>query len=170
MNRSKRRRTRWILGGAVIAAVVVSIAVTSLQKNTVFFYTPKEVLDQAPSLQGRVIRVGAMVQPGSVQWNAEDLTLTFLMTDFSGSAMHAVYRGSPPDLFKEGQGVIVEGKINTDGGTIAAQKLMVKHSEEYRSPGDKTNLNHELLMKSLFKDEGRANPSAPDSASGDNGP
>ena len=60
--------------------------------------------------------------------------------------------GTPPDMFKEGQGVVVEGRISTDGQSLAARNLMVKHSEEYKKPGaEHSSMDKELLEKSLFK-------------------
>ncbi len=159
-NRSRNRKNslKWWLGAAVIGAAIVAILSVQLGNNAVYFYTPDEAVAKAADLAGKTVRVGGMVTPGTVVWHASDLDLKFTMSDLKGHEIAVQHHGAPPDMFKEGQGVVVEGMI------VAAQplqmnsrKLMVKHSEEYKKPGDHNqSIDKALLEKSIFKDQGAA--------------
>ena len=92
-----------------------------------------------------------MVKPESVKWVAEQLSLNFVVTDLEGHEIEIKHKGTPPDMFKEGQGVVVEGRIDHAGKEIISKILMVKHSEEYKKPDDHSTMNKALLEKSLFK-------------------
>lgn len=153
--RKKQNKLRWILGGTVIAAAIAALVSVQLGNNAVYFYTPDEAFAQASDLAGKTVRVGGMVLPGSVAWRAEELDLQFKMSDLKGHEIAVRHRGAAPDMFKEGQGVVVEGMLtkNPDATLqMSAQKLMVKHSEEYKKPGDHSQgVEKELLEKSIFK-------------------
>ena len=96
---------------------------------TVFFYTPTEVLASPKEFKDKTIRIGALVQRGSVDWNAQAIKLSFNITEDGKNSIPVYYAGVKPDLFREGQGVVVEGKMN--GPRFKASQLLVKHSEEY---------------------------------------
>ena len=96
---------------------------------TVFFYTPAEVLVSPAEFEDKTIRIGALVQQGSVDWNAQAIQLSFKITEDGKKSIPVYYAGVKPDLFREGQGVVVEGKMN--GPRFEASQLLVKHSEEY---------------------------------------
>ena len=96
---------------------------------TVFFYTPAEVLASPAEFEDKTIRIGALVQQGSVDWNAQAIQLSFKITEDGGKSIPVYYAGVKPDLFREGQGVVVEGKMK--GPRFEASQLLVKHSEEY---------------------------------------
>ena len=96
---------------------------------TVFFYTPAEVLASPAEFEEKTIRIGALVQQGSVDWNAQAIKLSFKITEDGEKSINVIYSGVKPDLFREGQGVVVEGKMN--GPKFEARQLLVKHSEEY---------------------------------------
>ena len=123
-------RTKLVIGGAVILAVIVALSLQELQKMTVFFYTPAEVLVSPAEFEDKTIRIGALVQQGSVDWNAQAIQLSFKITEDGGKSIPVYYAGVKPDLFREGQGVVVEGKMN--GPRFEASLLLVKHSEEYK--------------------------------------
>lgn len=148
---SKVRTKRLIVGGILVGGALTLIAFLQFGENVVYFYTPDEAKQNAEKLSQSLIRLGGMVQPGSVQWQAENLDLRFIVTDFRGNDVRVVHRGAPPDMFKEGQGVVVEGRLAADGSSIQSRKLMVKHSEEYKKPGDHSKIDRELLEKSMFK-------------------
>ena len=97
---------------------------------TVFFYTPAEVLASPVEFEDKIIRIGALVQQGSMNWNAKAIKLTFKITEDGIKSIPVYYAGVKPDLFREGQGVVVEGKMN--GPRFEASQLLVKHSEEYK--------------------------------------
>ena len=96
---------------------------------TVFFYTPAEVLKSPEEFEQKTIRIGALVQLGSVDWNAQSIQLSFKISEDGKNSIPVYYAGVKPDLFREGQGVVVEGKMN--GPRFEASQLLVKHSEEY---------------------------------------
>lgn len=151
--KSRARSTRWLIGIGVIAIAVIVLAVTQLSSNVVYFFTPDEAMAKAADIQDQTIKLGGMVVPGSVDWKAQDLSLAFTVTDMKGHDIRVSHKGTPPDMFKEGSGVVVEGVIGRDGKTMTSHKLMVKHSEEYKKPGDHAkSVDKELLEKSMFKD------------------
>ena len=124
-----KTRTKFVVGGAVILAVIVALSLQELQKMTVFFYTPTEVLGSPTEFEDKTIRIGALVQQGSVDWNAQAIKLSFKITEDGKKSIPVYYSGVKPDLFREGQGVVVEGKMK--GTRFEASQLLVKHSEEY---------------------------------------
>ena len=123
-----KTRTKFVIGGAVILAVIVALSLQELQKMTVFFYTPAEVLVSPAEFEDKIIRIGALVQQGSVDWNAQAIQLSFKITVDGKNSIPVYYAGVKPDLFREGQGVVVEGKMN--GPRFEASELLVKHREE----------------------------------------
>ena len=125
-----KTRTKFLIGGAVILAVIVALSLQELQKMTVFFYTPAEVLASPTEFENKTIRIGALVKQGSVDWNAQAIQLSFNITEEGKNYIPVYYAGVKPDLFREGQGVVVEGKMN--GLRFEASQLLVKHSEEYK--------------------------------------
>jgi cytochrome c-type biogenesis protein CcmE len=150
----KSKSTKWMIGIVIIAIAIISIALTQLSSNVVYFFTPDEAQAKAAELSDQNIKVGGMVVPGSVEWKAEALDLAFTISDLKGHEIKIRHKGTPPDMFKEGQGVVVEGTIANDGKSMTSRKLMVKHSEEYKKPGSHSgDLSKELLEKSLFKDQ-----------------
>lgn len=150
----KSTSLKWLIGIGIISAAIVAIAMTQLSSNIVYFFTPDEAQAKAADLSGQNIKVGGMVVPGSVDWKAEALDLAFTISDLKGHEIRIKHKGTPPDMFKEGQGVVVEGSISNDGKSMTSRKLMVKHSEEYKKPGSHSgDMSKELLEKSLFKDQ-----------------
>ncbi len=150
LKRSKKN-VRWIIIGVIIAAAIVGMSLLKIDEDIVFFLTPVEAQAKAAELKGKTIRVGGMVKTGSVQWNAEKLALHFIVSDLDTVEIQVSHTGSPPDLFKEGAGVVVEGKIDADGKSMQSTHLMVKHSEEYKKPDAKHSIDRALLEQSLFK-------------------
>ena len=147
----KSKSAKWLIGIGIIAAAVIAIAMTQLSSNVVYFYTPDEAQAKASEISTQTIKVGGMVVPGSVAWQAEALDLAFTISDLKGHEIRVKHKGTPPDMFKEGQGVVVEGSITADGKEMTSRKLMVKHSEEYKKPGDHAgSVSKELLEKSMF--------------------
>ena len=142
---------KWLIGGLIITATVIAMAFITMDKFSVYFYTPDEVLAKYAALKDQDVRVGGMVVPGSVLWNPKNLDLTFTVSDLKESHISVTYRGAPPDMFKENGGVIVEGKLQESGHKLAAKKLIVKHSEEYRAPHDKSKFDPALIEKSILK-------------------
>ena len=142
---------KWIIGIGIIAVAGWAVSMLNFGDSLVYFYTPAEARQKAPDLGRNTIKIGAMVKTGTVQWNPRDLDLAFVITDFKGNEIDVQHKGIKPDLFREGQGVVVEGRLSADGKNFTADRLMVKHSEEYKAPDDSHSIDKELLEKSIFK-------------------
>ena len=134
-----------VLGVAVLGFAGFMIA-KALNSSLVYFVLPNEYAKDPSSFDGRRIRLGGMVEPGSVDFNDQDLQLTFMVTD-SIKDYQVDYRGAPPDLFKENQGVVVEGRFQD--GVFHGDRLLVKHSENYRPPAPGQPIDVDALKKSL---------------------
>lgn len=153
MAKRKKKSLGWAIGGVVIIGTVVGLSFLTLDQNIVYFYTPSEAQAKSVELSSQKVRVGGMVMPGSVEWRSEEIELAFTLTDFKGHEISVAHSGTPPDLFKENQGVVVEGWLASSGDSMRADRLMVKHSEEYQKPEDAGSMDKELLQQSLFKNE-----------------
>lgn len=126
------RRTKLLAGGAVILAALAYLVYGGMQTAVVYFVTPTELRQQAEQVRSKALRLGGMVEAGSIVWDARTLALSFRLTD-GHTTVPVVHTGAPPDLFAEGTGAIVEGRVRDDG-TFQAQSIMAKHSEEYVPP------------------------------------
>lgn len=150
---------KWLVGLGVIGVAIGVVSQLNFGDNLVYFYTPQEASAKAAELQEKSIKIGGMIMPGTVQWDAKSLDLAFTMTDLKGTDIAVTHKGVKPDMFKEGQGVVVEGKLDTSGKHMVASKLMVKHSEEYKKPGeDHGSMNKALLEESMFKEQPSGTP------------
>jgi cytochrome c-type biogenesis protein CcmE len=128
----KPRHRKFLLGGLVVAAALGYLIFGGLQETLVYFVTPTELREQGEQAVGRALRVGGMVETGSVQWDPRTLDLAFRLSDGVAS-VPVRHRGVPPDLFAEGRGAVVEGTVTADG-VFQASQILAKHSEEYRPP------------------------------------
>jgi cytochrome c-type biogenesis protein CcmE len=128
----KPKNQRLVLVVAAIAAVLVAVllAMWGLKDRAAYFYTPADVVaGKAP--EGQAMRLGGMVEKGSVRRQADGVTINF--TVFDGDARTPVtYRGIVPDLFREGSGVVAEGRLQR--GTLVADNILAKHDERYMPP------------------------------------
>jgi cytochrome c-type biogenesis protein CcmE len=123
------RRRRFIIGGLIILAALAYIIYGGMRQAMVYFVTPSELKASENTPKDKFLRMGGMVVKGSLQKDIKNLTYRFDLTD--GSASFPVYfRGVPPDLFTEGKGAVVEGRIGRDG-VFQATTIMAKHAEEY---------------------------------------
>lgn len=135
--------------GGLLLMLIMGI---ELQKNSVYFLTPKEAQSQAAQLHSKTIRVGGMVEVGSLITEASSLKTQFVLSNLKQTRIAVSYVGLLPDMFKEGSGVVLEGSISENGRKFDAHKLMVKHSEEYIQPDAHTTIDAELLKESLLKE------------------
>ncbi|MFO1327751.1 MAG: cytochrome c maturation protein CcmE [Rubrivivax sp.] len=127
------RHKRLVLAGVVLGgtAVAVALVVNAFRSNLVFFYSPSDVVaQQAP--KDRTFRLGGLVESGSVKRQPDGVTVRFGVTD-TAKVIAVEYRGILPDLFKEGKGVVAQGKLDTDG-VFRAQEVLAKHDENYMPP------------------------------------
>ena len=141
-------KKQWVLaGGGIIVAAFAWLLFGGLEKNVVFFLTPEELLAKGPEGMGVPVRLGGQVKPGSMTWDAKTLDLRFTVTD-GAKEMPVHSTGAPPQMFRDGMGVIVEGRAGADG-VFEATSLMVKHSNEYRAPkpGEEAHEKYKTLMK-----------------------
>lgn len=127
----KRRRMMVLSLGLLGVGAATALALTAFQDNLVFFYSPSDV--QAKSIPPeRRFRLGGLVEENSLQRLPDNLTVQFRVTDLT-AAMPVTYKGALPDLFREGQGVVAEGKLRPDGVFIASE-VLARHDENYMPP------------------------------------
>ena len=121
----------WIAAGVAVLAVAVGLVLNAFQSNLVFFFTPSQIAaNEAP--KGRAFRVGGMVVERSLARDGDGLTVRFRITD-TAQTVPVVYTGILPDLFKEGKGVVAQGRLEPDG-TFRATEVLAKHDENYMPP------------------------------------
>ncbi|HEY0808930.1 MAG TPA: cytochrome c maturation protein CcmE [Longimicrobiales bacterium] len=118
-----------------------------IDENLVYFLTPSELMAKGDSAHGKPVRLGGMVVPGSVKWDPEAIELRFRMTD-NKTQLDVHSEKAPPQMFREGQGVVVEGKL-AKSGIFESSSLMVKHSNEYKAPehAEKPEEAYKTLIK-----------------------
>ncbi len=129
----KPRHKRFVAIAIGVAAlgVAAALVLSAFQKNIVFFFTPTQVAaNEAP--QGRTFRIGGLVAEGSVKRVGDGTTVHFVVTD-TAKSIPVVYRGLLPDLFKEGKGVVTQGRLGGDG-VFVANEVLAKHDENYMPP------------------------------------
>lgn len=127
----RHKRIAMLAGGVVALGVAAALVLGAFQKNLVFFFSPSQVAaNEAP--QGRTFRVGGLVAPGSVKRQADGVTVQFVVTD-TAKNITVVYRGILPDLFREGKGVVTQGRLGPDG-VFRASEVLAKHDENYMPP------------------------------------
>ena len=125
----RQKRLTIIVGILVAVGGATALVLNAFNSNLVFFYSPSQVAaHEAP--EGRPFRIGGMVTVGSVKRDGVDVVFT--VTDLVKS-MQVHYRGTLPDLFKEGKGVVAEGKLDPDG-VFTAKEVLAKHDENYMPP------------------------------------
>ena len=132
MNPKRRTRLIVILFLLVGAGISVTLVLVALNENINMFYPPEAVVSgAAPS--GAQIRAGGMVLDGTVIRDRNGLDVSFVLTDYDGSEFTVLYSGILPDLFREGQGVIVQGELREDR-VFKASQVLAKHDENYMPP------------------------------------
>ena len=123
-----------IIGGLAALGIAAALVLNAFQSNLVFFFSPSQVAaNEEP--QGRAFRIGGMVETGSVKRDNDGLTVHFRVTD-TAKTIPVTYTGILPDLFKEGKGVVAQGKLGPDG-EFRATEVLAKHDENYMPPDAK---------------------------------
>jgi cytochrome c-type biogenesis protein CcmE len=145
------RKVKFIAGGLVIVAALAYLIYAGVSQSVVYFVTPSE-LGAAP-VAGKSYRLGGMVQPGTLTWDPKALDLRFTLSDGRAS-VPVRHRGTPPDLFAESRGAVVEGTWSRDG-YFQATTILAKHSEEYKAPHDGSQPGYKELLKTLRGGEGK---------------
>jgi cytochrome c-type biogenesis protein CcmE len=125
---------RFLIGGVIILAALSYMIYGGMREAIVYFVTPSELKATEQASGDKFLRMGGMVVKGSLKKDLQNLTYRFELTD--GTAMFPVFfKGVPPDLFTEGKGAVVEGRIGKDG-VFQATTIMAKHAEEYSPHAD----------------------------------
>ncbi|GAB4467925.1 MAG: cytochrome c maturation protein CcmE [Burkholderiaceae bacterium] len=125
----RHKRFALIVGGVAVLGVAVALILSAFQQNLVFFFSPSDVAaHKAP--QARAFRIGGLVEQGSVK--RDGVTVSFRVTD-TAHTIPVVYQGILPDLFREGKGVVAQGKLGPDG-VFQASEVLAKHDENYMPP------------------------------------
>lgn len=127
----KRRRLYTVLIGMATLGVAAALVLTALRDEVVFFYSPTELTERPPPPDMR-LRIGGLVEEDSVRRADDGVTTNFRVTDLT-TAVSVSFTGVLPDLFREGQGVVVEGSLAA-GGLFVASGVLAKHDETYMPP------------------------------------
>jgi cytochrome c-type biogenesis protein CcmE len=127
--KSRHKRLALIVGGLAALGVAAALILSAFRENLVFFFSPSDVVAQkAP--RDRSFRIGGLVQEGSVK--RDGVLVSFKVTD-TAQTVPVVYQGILPDLFREGKGVVAQGKLGADG-VFRASEVLAKHDENYMPP------------------------------------
>lgn len=141
-----RKKIVYAVLGLAVLGVAGFMIVKALDNSLVYFVLPNEYAKDPQGFAGRRIRLGGLVEPGTVDFNAKTLKLSFVITD-SIDSYPVSYQGAPPDLFKADQGVVVEGKF--ENGTFVGDQLLVKHSSNYQPPKPGQPIDVNMLKQTL---------------------
>ena len=125
----RHKRAAFIAGGLAAVGLAAYFVLNAFESNLVFFFTPSQISSgEAP--KNRTFRVGGMVKEGTVK--RDNLTVAFVVTDTAKEVLVS-YTGILPDLFREGKGVVAQGKLSADG-RFTATEVLAKHDENYMPP------------------------------------
>lgn len=127
----RHRRLALIALAVALIGGAAALVLNAFQSNMVFFFSPTQIADKVAP-QGRDFRIGGMVREGSLVKSGNDLNIRFVITDFAHD-VPVTYTGLLPDLFKEGKGVVAQGKLGDDG-VFRAEQVLAKHDENYMPP------------------------------------
>ncbi len=131
MTSTQRRRLMVIMSVVLAIAMAVGLTLYALKQNISLFYTPTQIAAGEPP-EGQMIRMGGLVVLDSVNHDTESLKVNFAVTD-NNEAVIVYYEGILPDLFREGQGIVVQGRLDKNGDMQATQ-VLAKHDENYIPP------------------------------------
>jgi cytochrome c-type biogenesis protein CcmE len=129
--KARHKRFAWILGGVLAIVIAGALILNAFRSNLVFFFTPTQVVNgEAP--QNVNFRIGGLVEQGSLKRANNSLAIEFVVTD-TVKKIYVVYSGILPDLFREGKGVVAQGKLDKQG-VFHADNVLAKHDENYMPP------------------------------------
>ncbi len=129
--KARTKRAMAIVGGLATLGAAAALVLNAFQSNLVFFFSPSQVMAKEAPLE-RSFRLGGLVETGSIQRDPQSLTVKFVVTDMAQKTP-VTYTGLLPDLFKEGKGVVAQGKLGSDG-VFRADQVLAKHDENYMPP------------------------------------
>jgi cytochrome c-type biogenesis protein CcmE len=143
----RQKRLALVVAGLAALGGAGALILNAFQSNLVFFYSPTQIVAQeAP--QGRMFRIGGLVEAGSVKRQTDGVTVQFTVTD-TAYRVPVQYTGILPDLFKEGKGVVAQGELGADG-VFRAKEVLAKHDENYMPPeaADAVEKAHKAMRES----------------------
>ncbi|REJ74996.1 MAG: cytochrome c maturation protein CcmE [Acidobacteria bacterium] len=142
-------RRRWILALALLGAVAAFsyLAFGDIGENLIYYWSPTELREAADRAAGANVRLGGLVEAGSVVYHADGLTIDFQVTD-GKSTVPVRTTAVPPAMFREGIGVVLEGSLSPTG-VFETERLMVKHDNEYKAPDEVDDRTIEDLVKTM---------------------
>ena len=151
----RTRRALALVGALAALGIASALVLNAFQSNLVFFFSPSQIINkEAP--QERNFRIGGLVEQGSLQRDPQSLTVRFVVTDLA-QRIPVTYTGLLPDLFKEGKGVVAQGKLGADG-VFRADQVLAKHDENYMPPEAaaalKNAASHKQQSMSTLSDTG----------------
>lgn len=127
----RHKKLAIIAAGVSALGIAAALVLNAFESNLVFFFSPTQVAaNEAP--KNRSFRIGGLVEQGSVKRQSDGVTVQFVVTD-TAKTIPVVYKGILPDLFKEGKGVVTQGKLGQDG-VFRADEVLAKHDENYMPP------------------------------------
>lgn len=129
--KARHKRFMLIAIALVLLGLAAMLIVNALKSNMVFFYSPSQVI-QGEVPKNTSFRIGGLVVPSSLQRGEDGLTVSFAITD-TAKTVNVVYQGVLPDLFKEGKGVVAQGRLEANG-IFSASEVLAKHDENYMPP------------------------------------
>ncbi|MGA7985750.1 MAG: cytochrome c maturation protein CcmE [Burkholderiales bacterium] len=127
----RHRRLIYVALGLALLGVTAALVLNAFRSNLVFFYSPTQVADSEAPVN-KTFRLGGLVEQGSLKRLPDGVTVSFVVTD-TGKSIPVRYKGILPDLFKEGKGVVAQGRLEPDG-VFQAQEVLAKHDENYMPP------------------------------------
>ena len=140
----RQKRAALIAGGLAAVSLAAYFVLNAFESNLVFFFTPSQV-DSGEAPKNRTFRVGGMVKTGTVK--RDNLTVNFVVTD-TAKEVKVSYTGILPDLFREGKGVVAQGKLGPDGRFMAAE-VLAKHDENYMPPEAQHAMDQAKALQSI---------------------
>ncbi len=133
MTEAMKRRIFALVALTVAAVALGVISFSNMGEDLVYYWSPTELLARDDA-EGYVVRLGGQVEPGTIDWDKDAQTVAFSVSD-GQTSLPVFSTGNPPQMFREGIGVVVEGELGSDG-VFHTEKVMVKHSNEYQAPED----------------------------------
>jgi cytochrome c-type biogenesis protein CcmE len=127
----RHRRLMLVIAGLALLGITAALVLNAFQSNLVFFFSPSQVADKEAPLN-KTFRLGGMVEKGSLKRLPDGVTVEFMVTD-TAKTIPVRYKGILPDLFREGKGVVAQGRLGADG-TFQASEVLAKHDENYMPP------------------------------------
>ena len=131
-NNAGQRRIALVVSLLVAGAALAFVSFGNIGENLVYYWNPTQLVEAGDKSIGATIRLGGVVKGGTVDWQPDDEALAFVVSDGT-EEVSVECSGAPPQMFREGIGVVVEGTM-TQGGVFKSSRLMVKHSNEYKAP------------------------------------